>query len=363
MGVDLKNSARVDLEDIFVKIKERSLRICVSNGLDVDKYSIMDHEIPRYIMDFFQDGAAQISEDAGLTKHYLQTGVDAITFYSSLEAGLDYGDADGLADYTDQNTSITASAAATTFYTYTITDTNNIFTTNQTLSSLNNSHANLSTGDITVLSGQTTASENGTYRVEKVGSPTKLSDLFEIIQVMTFATTMPAYTLGELVSDGTNQAQVIGLDSDNLKVVTAKHSVGYFSGTATLTGSTSTTAVAAASETKHVLDAPVIMDIFDVVKGSGPKTAGEKLDVSSAHDTVAFNITGISTDPKRYTIVQRFIHNALINFTLASWWIMVGQAELSSVYFNMYNDQVKKVRNNAIRSERNKDLIVPSRYY
>jgi len=72
---------------------------------------------------------------------------------------------------------------------YTI-DANGNFTTNQTLSSLNNSLSGLATDDVIVLKGQTNPRENGTYLVNASGSPTKLSKNFNTItdSGTTFAT-------------------------------------------------------------------------------------------------------------------------------------------------------------------------------
>ena len=63
---------------------------------------------------------------------------------------------------------------------YTI-DANGNFTTNQTLSGLNNSFSGLATDDVIVLKGQTNPRENGTYLVNASGSPTKLSKNFNTI--------------------------------------------------------------------------------------------------------------------------------------------------------------------------------------
>ncbi len=63
---------------------------------------------------------------------------------------------------------------------YTV-DANGNFTTNQTLSGLNNSLSGLATDDVIVLKGQTNPRENGTYLVNASGSPTKLSKNFNTI--------------------------------------------------------------------------------------------------------------------------------------------------------------------------------------
>ena len=54
-------------------------------------------------------------------------------------------------------------------------DTNGYFTSNQTLSGLNNSFSGLATNDKIILTAQTVESENGVYLVLASGSPTKLS--------------------------------------------------------------------------------------------------------------------------------------------------------------------------------------------
>lgn len=64
----------------------------------------------------------------------------------------------------------------------------NVFSTNQDLATLNNSHANLSTNDRILLEGQTSGSENGVYVVNASGAPTKISDNFNRTTTVNFGT-------------------------------------------------------------------------------------------------------------------------------------------------------------------------------
>tara|TARA_B100000287_G_scaffold74613_1_gene66447 strand:- start:2068 stop:3105 length:1038 start_codon:yes stop_codon:yes gene_type:complete len=54
----------------------------------------------------------------------------------------------------------------------------NVFSTNQVLTTLNNSHNDLTTNGRILLEGQTDGSENGIYVVNASGAPTKISDNF-----------------------------------------------------------------------------------------------------------------------------------------------------------------------------------------
>ena len=83
-------------------------------------------------------------------------------------------------DYSNSTDFYKNSAANSAFNTnlllkkHTITSTG-FFTTNQDITTLNNSHASLSTNNKILLIGQTTTSENGVYLVQASGSPKLLS--------------------------------------------------------------------------------------------------------------------------------------------------------------------------------------------
>lgn len=348
MSTDRKSNQRIDLNEIYRQCRDRSFYIATGAQLDTDRFAISGHEV-KLMHQLAMSTMAQIADKAGYVKHHLATPIDAVTYYGEYEAYVD-SDSDDVVVSPDQNAEYTANGVATDFYNYTITDDNNIFTTNVSdLSTLNDSHGDLSTSDIFVLTAQTVESENGGYRANEVGNPTKLTDLYEVIQVLTFSI-LPTYTLGEIGSDGTNSAKIIGIDTTNKKIVLADFTGSYFSGTATITGSTSTNSGTATSQTKHIRNTPIFLNVNDI--SGEAKDPGEKLDPQSNHDYIEFYGVDDLDDSNllRWTVVQTYIKEAIIEGILYQWFKYVAQYDLSKVHASEFDRAIKDVKWNSVRT-------------
>lgn|GEM_PF-3932727 len=115
-----------------------------------------------------------------------------------------------------------------------------IFTTAQTVSGLDNDTSGIATGNVFALIAQAITTENGTYLTNASGvAPTKLSDQFNLVTILTFSS-VPAYTLGETVVQASTGAvgKVICKDSTNNQIVLSQSSY-LFAASAVVTGDTS----------------------------------------------------------------------------------------------------------------------------
>lgn len=81
---------------------------------------------------------------------------------------------------------------------------------------------------------------------------------------------------------------------------------------------------------------------------------GEKLS-KGIGDTILFSITDLDEDHYRYTVVQQFIRDALVEYALYEWFKLKGVGKQASIHFQTYEAIARKVRFNAVINHKRKD--------
>lgn len=84
MATDTKNIIRVDLQEIYNECIARSEFLCKAENIDPDIFVIKSTAI-KMIHSFAMEGAALISDNAGMVKDSCQTGINALTYDDDLD--------------------------------------------------------------------------------------------------------------------------------------------------------------------------------------------------------------------------------------------------------------------------------------
>jgi hypothetical protein len=86
------------------------------------------------------------------------------------------------------------------------------------------------------------------------------------------------------------------------------------------------------------------------------KLIGESLD-SNTRDLLVFSISELENfNPNKYTIVQEYIKESIIRFTLHKWYHMKNQRSLSIQEYELYERSLDKVKNNSITNKKRKSV-------
>jgi len=89
---------------------------------------------------------------------------------------------------------------------------------------------------------------------------------------------------------------------------------------------------------------------------------GEKLNVS-AGDTLIMEIDGLPDDQMRYTVVQEFIIEAIVEYVLFKWWEMKGQQDRAGIHRRNYEKALVSTRFNSVSNSQAKNTVIRSRPY
>lgn len=80
---------------------------------------------------------------------------------------------------------------------------------------------------------------------------------------------------------------------------------------------------------------------------------GEKLS-ALAGDTITFLITDFDGEQYRYTVIQQFIRDCLVEYALYEWWKHKGVQSQAAIHFNDYEKQAGNIRFNSVINHKRK---------
>lgn len=93
------------------------------------------------------------------------------------------------------------------------------------------------------------------------------------------------------------------------------------------------------------------------------KLLGELLDTDMGNQII-FNVPELQdVELDRRTVVQAYIHEAIISFLLYKWYQLKAKGELMSLYKSIFEDEIGKVRYNSVTNLKRKNFNRKFRYY
>lgn len=93
------------------------------------------------------------------------------------------------------------------------------------------------------------------------------------------------------------------------------------------------------------------------------KLIGESLDPNE-RDTLTFSVEEMTNfTPNKYTIIQEYIKDAIIHFTLHRWYTMKNSQQFAQEEYQLFDRAMTNIRFNSITNRKRRSVKLPYRYF